>query len=213
MFAWISRAALIVALGARPHGRGAGPAARQGLVRHQLGGAGRARRLLPGARRRHLPEIRARRHHRAGRAEREQPPPAGGRQARLLHERELRCRASTRSSRTCRPRGRRHVPEGPAGVHRAPGPGHREIRGPQEAHAVHLQGGHCHLFPVDEDRLRLQGRSRSNPTPSTRSRSSPTSARPCRAMSPPSPMRSRSRAASSRRCSCSPTRASTPTRP
>ncbi len=52
---------LLAALFARPgclalHPRRAGPAARQGHLRHQLGGAGRARRLLPGAGRRHLPK-------------------------------------------------------------------------------------------------------------------------------------------------------------
>ena len=73
-----------------------GARSRQGLVRHQLGGRGRARRLLPGAGRRHLPQTRPRRHHRAGRAEREQPHPAGGRQDRFLPLVPTRCRASTR---------------------------------------------------------------------------------------------------------------------
>ena len=71
-------------------------------LRHQLGGGGRARRFLSGARRRHLQEVRARRHHRARRAEREQPHPAAGRQDRLLPDRQHAAGRSTRSRRTCR---------------------------------------------------------------------------------------------------------------
>ena len=41
-----------------------------------------------------------------------------------------------------------------------PGPGHREIRGPEEAHAVHLQGGPRELFPVAEGRLTASAKSR-----------------------------------------------------
>ena len=100
---------------------GAGPqSARQGLVRHQLGGRGRARRLLPGARRRHLPEIRPRRHHRAGRAEREQPHPAA-RSARSISS----SRANTLQGFDAVEQNvpmievAALVPEGPAGADRA----------------------------------------------------------------------------------------------
>ena len=74
----------MAALVRRPDDPSVRSGAGQGLVRHQLGGRGRARRLLPGAGRRHLQEVRPRRHHRAGRAERQQPHPAAGRQDRLL---------------------------------------------------------------------------------------------------------------------------------
>ena len=87
----------VVAIAARPRRD-----ARQGLVRHQLGRRGRAWRLLPGGRRRHLQEIRPRRHHRAGRPERQQPHAADRRQDRFLHEPRTRCSRSTRSPTTCR---------------------------------------------------------------------------------------------------------------
>ena len=75
---------------------GARPDARQGLVRHQLGRRGRAWRLLSGGRGRHLQEIRPRRDHRAGRPAGEQPLLLLVGQDRFLHERATRCRASTR---------------------------------------------------------------------------------------------------------------------
>ena len=77
------------------------------------GGAGR---IFPGGGRRHLQAIRARRHHRARRPQRQQPHAADRRQARLLPQREhaavVRCRRQQRA----RGRGRRHVPEGSAGL-------------------------------------------------------------------------------------------------
>ena len=100
-------------------GAGAGAKPRQGPLRHQLGGRGRAWRLLPGARGRHLQEIRPRRHHRPGRAEREQPHSALRGQDRLLHERQF--AAIVRCGRAQYPhhRGGGELPEGPAGADRA----------------------------------------------------------------------------------------------
>ena len=87
----------------------------QGLVRNQLGGRGRAWRILPGRGRRHLQELRARRHHRARWPQQQQSHPADRRQARFLHEREhaavVRCRRQQRAAGD----GRRDLPEGPAG--------------------------------------------------------------------------------------------------
>ena len=80
----LSLVALVIATFARGRPDHAG----QGLVRDQLAGRGRAWRLLPGGGRRHLQEVRARRHHRAGRPEREQPDAADRRQDRLLHGRQ-----------------------------------------------------------------------------------------------------------------------------
>ncbi len=86
------------------------------------------------------------------------------------------------------------LPEGPAGADRASRPGHREVRGPEEAHAVRLQGRHGQLFPMAEGRLRLrreQGEAlhlQSAAVPRRQAHAR------CRATSPPSPTRSRSRA-------------------
>ena len=98
----LTRRALIAATLACASRRNA-QTARQGVVRHQLGRRGRAWRLLPGGRGRHLREVRPRRDHRAGRPAGEQPPAAAVGQDRFLHERQHRCRASTRSPRTFRP--------------------------------------------------------------------------------------------------------------
>ncbi len=138
----------------RPVGRAS---ARQGHLRHQLGGRSRARRLLPGAGRRHLSQIRPRRDHRAGRAERQQPHPAAGRQDRFLSERQH--AAGLRRGRAERPdrRGRRVVSEGPAGPDRASRPGHREIRRSEEPDAVRLAGGNGDLLSVAQGGFRLQG--------------------------------------------------------
>ncbi len=64
-----------------------------------------------------------------------------GRQDRLLHERQH--AAELRRGRAERPdrAGRGHLPEGAAGAARASGPGHREVRGPEAAHAVRLARG------------------------------------------------------------------------
>ena len=163
----------------RPAGIGAG--ARQGLVRHQLGGRSRARRLLPGAGRRHLPEIRPRRHHRAGRPERQQPHPAAGRQDRFLPQRQhaagLRRGRAERADR----RGRGAVPEGPAGPDRASRPGHREIRGSEESDAVHLARKASRPISNGSRPITASRTRRSSPTPSIRSRSSPTRKARCRA--------------------------------
>ena len=139
----------------------AGAAARQGHLRHQLGGRGRARRLLPGAGRRHLPQVRARRDHPAGRAEREPPPAAAGRPHRLLHERQ--------HAAGVRRRRAQNIPtlvvaamfqKDPQVLLAHPGPGHREVRRPEEADAVRLQGGHGVLLPMDEAASSASARSR-----------------------------------------------------
>ena len=66
-----------------------------------------------------------------------------GRQDRLLHERQHAAGASTRSRNNIPTVAvAAIVPEGPAGAAGASGPGHRQIRGLEEADAVRLQGGH-----------------------------------------------------------------------
>ena len=154
---------------------------RQSLVRHQLGRRRRARRLLPGAGRRHLPQARPRRDDRPGRSAGEQPAPACGRPARLLHEHEhaavVRCGGAEHPDA----RGGGDVPEGPAGDDRPPRSRHRQFARPQGADAVHLAGRRHHLLPVAQARvrsLRFAGASR---TPSIRSRSSSMRTAPCRA--------------------------------
>ena len=57
----------VAVAGASLAGPAIGGARREGHLRHQLGRRGRARRLLPGGRRRHLREIRPEGHDRAGR--------------------------------------------------------------------------------------------------------------------------------------------------
>ena len=133
------------------------PAARQNLVRHQLGGRGRARRLLSGGRRRHLQDIRPRRDDRAGRPAGEQPHAAACRPHRFLHEREL--PAGLRRGGAEHSSGRRlgHLPEGPAGVARTSGRC-GDIRGFEEAHAVRLVRGPADLLQVDAGRVRLLGK-------------------------------------------------------
>ena len=64
--------------------------------------AGRAWRLLPGGRRRHLCRLRPRRDHPAGRPAGQRPAAAAGRQDRLLHGRQPASRPSTPCSRTFR---------------------------------------------------------------------------------------------------------------
>jgi hypothetical protein len=142
----------------RQCGRRIGAAARQGLARHQLGGGGRARRLLPGARRRDLSAPWARRDHRTGRAAGEQPHPAAGRSARLLHE-----RVESREPRRGRARradacGRRAVPEGPAVDHRPSRAGDRDVHRLEAGADLHLDRRAGDLFPMDEGRVRLQRR-------------------------------------------------------
>ncbi len=171
-----------VTLLAADAGSGAGAGARQSVVRHQLGRRRRARRLLSGARRRHLSQARPRRDHRAGRPEREQPHPAAGRQDRFLpqrqHAAELRCRRAEHPDH----RSRRPVSEGPAGSHRASRSGHREIHRPEKPDAVRLRRKASPAItngsrPTTVSRIR-----RSSPTPSIRSRSSWTRKARCRAM-------------------------------
>ena len=130
--------------------------ARQGVVRHQLGGAGRAWRLLSGRRRRHLQEVRPRRHHRSRRTERQQPHPDDLGEARLLHVGEF--AADVRRGRQQHPdrRDRLDVPEGSAGPAGASGSQCEEAGGPEAADAVRLQGRHRQLFPVAEVRIRFR---------------------------------------------------------
>ena len=70
---------------------------RQGFIRHQLARRGRARRILPGGRRRHLRQIRPRRHHRPGRPAGQQRAPAGGRAGSTSTWAATFCSPSTRS--------------------------------------------------------------------------------------------------------------------
>ena len=135
-------------------GGGPGASAGPGSLRHQLGRRGRAWRLLPGARRRHLQEVWARRDHRARRAEREQPHPVAGRQARLLHERQFAANLRRGRAQYSGRGGGGELPEGPAGADRASG--RRQARRPEDAHFVRLQGRHGHLFSMAEGGLRLR---------------------------------------------------------
>ena len=155
---------------------------RQGHLRHQLGGAARAWRLLSGARRRHLQEIRARRHHPARRAELQQSHPAAGRQDRLLHERQSAAVVRRGGAEGADRRGRRELSERPAGVPGASRSGHRKIRGPEEAEPAGLQGRPGRLLSMAEKGFRLHRQAGAAVPTSTRSRSSPTSAWRCRAM-------------------------------
>ena len=91
-------------------------------------------------------------------------------------------------------------------------PGRRQARGPEEAHAVRLQGGHGQLFPVAEGRLRFR-RSEGEAlhlqraAVPRRQEFGDAGLRHLRAL------RDRdARRTSSRRCSCSPITASTPIR-
>ena len=129
---------------------------RQGVVRNQLGRRGRTWRLLPGGCRRHLQEIRPRRHHRAGRPQHQQPHPVDRRQARLLHDREHAAIVRRGRQQRAAGRGRRHLPEGSAGFPDPSGNQKCKTRRPQAADAVRLQGRRRELFPVAEIRIRLQ---------------------------------------------------------
>ena len=125
-------------------------------VRHQLAGRGRARRLLSGARRRHLPPLRARRDHRAGRPEVNNRIllPVGKldffMSANSLQS--LRCGRAEHSDH----RGRRHVPEGPAGADGASGPGVEKFEDLKKLTLFVSKEGHRQLLPVAQGRLRLQ---------------------------------------------------------
>ena len=195
------------ALPARPNHAG------QGLVRNQLGPRGRARRIFPGPGRRHLQEIRARRHHRAGRPQRQQPHAADRRQARLLHGREhadvVRCGRQQRAGGD----GRRHVPEGSAGFPDPSGIEGHQARRPQAADAVRVQGRHHQLFSMAEIRIRIQRGQRSGPTPSTRSRFIANKQSAMQGYVTSEPFAVEKAPNSSRGSSCWRTMASTPTRP
>ena len=112
----------------------------QGEVRHQLARRGRAWRLLPGRRRRHLREIRPRCRDRAGRAAGRQRHPARLRQARLLHglkpDRGVRRGEAERSDG----RGRRALPERPADGDVASRRRARQIHGPGQGARLYRQG-------------------------------------------------------------------------
>ena len=97
---------------------GAGAGAGRGDLRHQLGRRGRAWRLLPGGRRRHLREIRPEGHHHPeGRAG------ACCSAARSSSTWRATCSARSRRRRAGHPgdRGRRDLPEGSADPHGPPG--------------------------------------------------------------------------------------------
>ena len=128
----------------------------QGLVWNQLGRGGRAWRLLPGGGRRHLQEIRPRRHHRAGRPQHQQPHAADRRQARLLHDREHAAIVRRGHQQRAGGRGRRHLPEGSAGFPDPSGNQNHQTRRSQAADAVGVQGRRRELFPVAEVRIWLQ---------------------------------------------------------
>ena len=132
----------------------------QGLVRNQLGRRSRAWRLLPGGRRRHLQEIRPRRHHRAGRPERQQPHAADRRQDRFLHGREHADVVRRGRQQRAGGVGRRDLPEGSAGVPDASGIEDHQARGAEAADAVRLQGGHDQLLSMAEVRIRFQRQER-----------------------------------------------------
>ena len=132
------------------------PDARQGHVRHQLGGAGRAWRLLSGARRRHLQEIRPRRHHRSRRAECRIIASCcrSARSTSIMSAN--RCSRSTRSSRRCRPsRSPQCFQKDPQVFLVHPGSGHRDIRRSEKADPAGLEGRAGRLFPMAEEGLRL----------------------------------------------------------
>ena len=104
-------------------------------------------------------------------------------------------------------RGRRAVPERPAGLDRASRSGHREIRRFEESDAVRLGGGRGDLLSMAQGRLRFQGFASASPTPSIRSRSSSTEERDA-GLRDVGAVRHRARRRNSRpRFSCSPTRA------
>src|SRR6202790_2140194 len=128
----------------------------QGLVRYQLGARGRARRLFPRRGRRHLSEIRPRRHHRARRSERQQPHAADRGQARLLHGREhadvVRCGGQQRAGGD----GRRRLPEGSAGLPHPSGIQGDKTRRAEAADSVCFQGRNFKLFSVAEIRIWIQ---------------------------------------------------------
>ena len=133
--------------------------ARQGLLRHQLARGSRARRLLPGGRRRHLRQIRARGEDRSGRAAGQQSPAADFRQGRLLHGRQHDPGDGRGEGGRADARRRLHVPEGPDHLHVPSGPGPRQDRGPEERQRLfRRQGQSGHRLPVGEADLRFQGR-------------------------------------------------------
>ena len=128
------------------------------FVRHQLGRRGRAWRIFPGRGRRHLQELRARRHHRAGRSEREQPHVADRRQARLLHGRQHADVVRRGRQQRADGDGRRDIPERSAGLLDPSRIQDHQTRRTQAADAVRVQGRHFQLFPVAEIRIRIQRR-------------------------------------------------------
>ena len=129
---------------------------RQGFVRDQLGGRGRTWRIFPGPGRRHLQELRARCHHRAGRPERQQPHAPDRRQDRFLHGREHPDVVRRGRQQRAGGHGRRHLPERSAGPADASGIENHQARRAQAADAVRLEGRHFELLPMAEVRIWLQ---------------------------------------------------------
>ena len=130
-----------------------------GDVRHQLARPGRAWRLLPGCRRRHLRRLRPRGHDPAGRPAGRRPAAAACRQDRLLHGRQP--AAGLRRGGAGHPvaRRRRHLPEGAAGADDPSRPGSRQVGRFEERRSVHSQRRGCAELPsVDGDRVRLRSR-------------------------------------------------------
>ena len=128
-------------------------------LRDQLEGAGRARRLLPGARGRHVQEIRSRGRDPPGRPAGQQPAAAAGRPHRLPDDGQPAAQLRQREERRARRRRRLDVPEGSAGADRASERGLRVVRGSRQgARRLHREGRAVLVVAMAEGRLRLQGR-------------------------------------------------------
>ena len=134
-------AALAVAAASHRRARAAAGPCR---LRHRLARAGRARRLLPGARRRHLRKARARRDDQDGRPAGQRPAAPRRRPARRRDGRRAAGALRRRAERADH-RDRRDVPEESDGDHRAPGRG--EARGPQGRSRSPWRGGNTTFWP------------------------------------------------------------------
>ena len=92
-------------------------------VRHRLEGGGRAWRILPGDRHRHLSTLRPRCRIAPGRAAGQPRATPRRRPARFQHRHQLLCSAQFRARKHPDGRGCRDVPKGPVGADRASGAG------------------------------------------------------------------------------------------
>ena len=123
--------------------------------RHGLEGRGRARRLLPGDRHRHLPAARARSDVAAGRTAGQPCATARRRPARLQPRAKLLHPAEFRAGEHPDGRGRGDLPEGPVGADRPSRAGQRQPRRTQrQADHDRLRHPHHQLgFPEEQVRL------------------------------------------------------------